>query len=305
MSDVVQQSGESGGRRTVSLAAAKCASVSDVARSALERRLRKVLKLLRRLPNPSGADPAAIHRLRVAIRRSEAALRTFRPLGPVERSRRLRKRLRRLRRLAGEIRDIDVFLERWSHEADLSLAAGEQAACLQRRQRLTDRLSRRAQREQQRGLKQAVRALVRHIRWRDNGAEPSIAEIAPELLEQIAQDCLSAADQDLRDVRRLHRFRIQIKRLRYACEFLETGLDPTACTALLTQLSELQQQLGLICDRATSVRILEKSAARVSGSEAAVGAANARLNAELTTFTNGWDRDGHMRFCCAVARCLA
>jgi len=200
MSDVVPQLDEKLRARESQESCAPDAPVSKTARDVLDVTLRKTLRRLRKLAASSHAGPEAIHRLRVAIRRSEAAMRTFRPLEPRGRLRRLRERLKRMRRLAGEIRDIDVFVEHLASGLVGRGTQGEAAAVQRRRGELVDQLCRRARRELRRGLKRDVHEFTRRVRWRDATAEPSLGSIAAALLSPTARRCLSAAGQDLRDV---------------------------------------------------------------------------------------------------------
>lgn len=55
-------------------------------------------------------DEAAIHDLRVSIRRLRECLKTFAPLFPARSGRQIRKQLRRIMKRAGAIRSFDIAL---------------------------------------------------------------------------------------------------------------------------------------------------------------------------------------------------
>jgi len=84
---------------------------SHVARRALRKRLDAVWT---ELQGAAGERPDAerVHRLRVATRRTLAAVDAFADLLPAKRRDWFAKRLRKLRRAAGETRDLDVLTDR-------------------------------------------------------------------------------------------------------------------------------------------------------------------------------------------------
>ena len=167
-----------------------------------------------------GSDPEDLHKLRVAIRRSRAALREARSLLGEERGRELRDELKWLGRQLGPARDLDVLIARLRIEvAELdgpdAVPAGKIVMQL----------------EEEREAAQAdVLAALDSTRY---------AELLATLEETVSAPPVATSDVSLKRVARrefrrlerhvdalglapsndaLHRARIQAKRLRYATE---------------------------------------------------------------------------------------
>src|SRR5438874_1912100 len=83
--------------------------VVEAARLVLSVRLDVVGHFLPLATQHADDDVEHVHHLRVATRRTAAALRLFRDCLPAKRAKEARKRLKRIRRAAGEARDWDVF----------------------------------------------------------------------------------------------------------------------------------------------------------------------------------------------------
>ena len=198
-----------------------------------------------------GAERAAehVHQLRVAARRSDAALRIFRDCLSRKVYRAARQRLRTIRRAAGAARDCDVFLmglqERMTqvgpdelagldflvgyslgqrHTAQQALDGMEEGERMPFEMFVTDLLAQIAlpAREDRRGLAERARTLV------------------PALLHRLEQ----AAAEDLGDYDRLHQVRIAGKRLRYAMEVVVNCFAEAFREEIYPQVEEMQEVLG-------------------------------------------------------------
>lgn len=275
--------------------------VDGVARRALRKRLRKVRRLAARCRLERPVPPELIHQLRVAIRRAEAALRVFAPLLPRGRGRWLRRRLQRLRRAAGKVRDFDVLEARLADAAALAEAADARTGLLLQaeRERAARKLQRELRRVDRRRFGKSARQLVRRLKWRGTGPRPSSPAAARELLRPVAAACHAAAAEDLSDLARLHRFRVRVKRLRYACEVLRDDL-PEAAT-VLQNLEQLQQQLGAICDRAAMSRLLSGPLPRLNPDTSArlqrrMAEEAKQLAEDHGRFREWWDNEGQIAF---------
>jgi CHAD domain-containing protein len=288
-------------------------TIADAGCCAINRWLRKTVRLVAQCARHSLRDAEEIHRLRVAIRHTDAALITFHSLLPDKKCRRLRKRLRRLRRKAGKIRDIDVLLDR---VAGLGGSNGAPAAepgadLLENRRQLALELQSAARSEIDDHLKRRTRRIVKRTRWRGRGAAPSLSAVAGEFLAPVAAEGLKSGARDLADLRRLHRFRVGVKRLRYAVEFLQAGLPRGAAVELQAELSGLQQRLGDVCDHAAAVQLLtaERDLPRGTASAAALDDLIARERALLATrqteFVAWWNDVGRAQLECSIGPCLA
>lgn len=224
-------------------------------------------------PAREGDDPEGVHQLRVGVRRLRSALTLLGPLLPREQVRPLRHELRWL---AGELaaaRDLDVFLAEIfgpifrSHRDDADLkrlreTARELRAHAYRRVKHAIGSPRHPRLVLQLGRWIATRS------WRD---ELSAADL--ERLQASARVAGGALLQRrVRKARRLgsrlaeldaadrHRLRVQLKKLRYACEFFRGAFPERRARArrFLARLKDLQDALGTLNDFATAERLLEE-----------------------------------------------
>lgn len=287
-------------------------TIEDAACRAIDRWLRKTVRLVARCARRSPRDAEEIHRLRVAIRHADAALITFVSLLPEKKRRRLRKCLRRLRWKAGKIRDIDVLLDR---VAGLGRSGGEPAdepgaELRESRPQLALKLQAIARSEIDDQLKRRARRVVKRTRWRGSGAAPLLSAVAAEFLAPVAAKCRESAARDLTDLRHLHHFRVCVKRLRYAVEFLQSGLPRGPSSALQAELSSLQQRLGDVCDHAAAVQLLaaERESPRGGASAAALEELIARERALLaqrqSEFVAWWNDSGRAQLERSIGPCV-
>jgi CHAD domain-containing protein len=184
----------------------------------------------------------SIHDLRVTIRRFKQVLRIY--AAYFDRTGKMRRGLRSLMDLCGEARNCDVAVE-------VLEAAGVPAARSLKRE-LTKRRAK-ATRDLAHELKDwHIRAHMR--RWRewltvkageDPAAKPSIPELSGEFLKSGA-----AAARAEAAYQEMHKFRLLVKKTRYAAEILG------APKARLETLRALQDRLGAINDCVTTGDLL-------------------------------------------------
>ncbi|MBI1774688.1 MAG: CHAD domain-containing protein [Proteobacteria bacterium] len=219
-------------------------------------------------PAVDGSDPEGVHQLRVAIRRFRSALGLFRELLDADGHAKLRLELGWLAQELAPARAWDVFL------AEL-LPSGAGALPVPAVRKTIVRLARRVRKESyeraraalasKRGadLLLALRIWVDEPRWRPAGEEahagpPSAAEAMSA--RDFARHMLHRRHKRVRRFARnaaelspeaLHALRIQVKKLRYAAEFV-SGLFPRRrVKSYLRDLARLQQDLGAINDAVT------------------------------------------------------
>jgi CHAD domain-containing protein len=101
--------------------------VTKVAARTLRKRLEAVWRELAGACRPRH-DPERVHQLRVATRRTLAALTAFRGVVPGKQRIWFEKRLRRIRRAAGSTRDLDVLTGRLEREAPRAAAVSPRDA---------------------------------------------------------------------------------------------------------------------------------------------------------------------------------
>ncbi|MHC4471790.1 MAG: CYTH and CHAD domain-containing protein, partial [Planctomycetota bacterium] len=178
-----------------------------------------------------GEDPEFLHDMRVSTRRLRAAFRTFRGVFSPARLSRFNRDLKWIAAVLGDIRDLDVYLERLP-EYSTSLPESEREAL----SRLTDHVAGLRDRARTRMLKaletrryRAFLEAFERFLARGAPARPSlpdgrtlVTQAAPLRIRRALKKVLRAGraipevDPPAQD---LHRLRIICKRLRYTCEF--------------------------------------------------------------------------------------
>jgi CHAD domain-containing protein len=185
-------------------------------------------------------DPAAIHDLRVSIRRLTQCFRIFRAS-----VKKMRRRLHKIMEHCGAVRNRDIALEllvEWGLSASPSVPKlkGE-------REHSTQKLHRALKKERR-----------KHHRAVDAAPHPShgwrIATRLPTLAEDFFQagDAAAAPDSSYRN---LHRFRLRAKRFRYTLELFQRFYGSEMATGAKA-LKGLQDRLGAINDCVTTIDLL-------------------------------------------------
>jgi CHAD domain-containing protein len=192
------------------------------------------------------------------MRRLRSALSLFRPAIAGAEFVRLREELRWLTNQFGEARNLDVLLVRLQGES----GAGLRAILQERRERAYDEVIAALGATRTRHLLLDLVAWIETGAWRrGKKARRPLMEFAADRLDgrwrkvrQQAQD-LGSVDHEAR-----HQFRIEIKKLRYAVEFLASlETEPAALRRqkkFRTALESLQEKLGTLNDLQTGHEVL-------------------------------------------------
>jgi triphosphatase len=228
------------------------------------------LRLLRSLKKEAlravaSPDVAAVHDLRVAIRRLLAALELFEPDLPAG-SDKIGRKAKKLLEPAGAVRDCDVALKliaklEVKEGAPVAPLAALLAAIDARRQASTPVL---------------VAALTKRIergtldKWKTRlTAEPPPARAAqqeePRIMEKMEQEFMKrgrAAAQPDATGEQLHRFRIAAKRLHYALELPVAApaswmADAKAVQRLVGEIHDCEAVRAMIVDLADSAAVVD------------------------------------------------
>lgn len=236
---------------------------SQVARRTLRKRLDAVWT---ELQAAAGDRPDAdrVHRLRVATRRTLAAVDAFADLLPAKRRDWFAKRLRRLRRAAGEARDLDVLTDRLGREV-----AGPQPPVVGQaaRDRLVAMLARRqaASRGPIRQMRDALLAGDWHGRTErlldrvgSRGQDRPFADFARRRFRPLVARFFATADHRLRSAAEMHRLRIEGKKLRYAMEIFACVFPVREGVRCADALERLQETLGDFTDHAVAADRLRR-----------------------------------------------
>jgi inorganic triphosphatase YgiF len=202
-------------------------------------------------------EPVALHQARVAMRRLRSAFTLFRPvIAGDEVFAGLREDVRWFTNQLGDARNLDVLLKRVGDRSE-PLRALLEAERESAYRRVLDALGSARQR----------RLMLDLVAWIETGPWPE-AKRAREPLADFASDQL---DKRWRKVRKggrglselhpeaRHQLRIEVKKLRYAIEFLaalQTGDAAKRQKLFAAEVEELQEQLGHLNDAETARDLL-------------------------------------------------
>ncbi len=212
----------------------------------------------------SGGDIEDLHRMRVATRRMRAAWRVFDGAYRPKVQRRYVKELRTIASVLGEVRDIDVLLEGLDTYIAKLPAPGREgveplrSAWRRQRQAARKRLMARLDSKQYREFVDDYLEFTEST----GTAEIVMPLGQPSLVRDTAGSRILAAYERVRayetiitwaDVPTLHALRIEAKRLRYTLEYFSEVL-PVTSRALIGQVTEMQDHLGLMNDADVAAR---------------------------------------------------
>lgn len=226
-----------------------------VAVTKLRERLSVVWRELGEAGDPL-ADPEAVHRLRVATRRSLAALAAFAAFIPANQRQPFQRRLRQVRRAAGKARDLDVLIDRLRQQWPTAPAASQADSPPER---LIGLLA-----EHQiasRGPIRDCQAELMAWGWPSRQEQlleaitvtgrPRYGRFAHQRLKQVGRKFF-ASNGPFRKADQLHQFRILGKRLRYSLDLFADALAPQPRDRCLKQLKKMQEALGDFTDHAAA-----------------------------------------------------
>ena len=227
-------------------------SVHMAAKKALALRLGAVRDRLPAAAFHAEDDSEHVHQLRVATRRTAAALRIFADCLPARLYKKIRKALRTVRRSAAEARDWDVFLEML--QTRLGRATSKQRRGL-------DFLLGFAHGQRvlaQEHLKQAYGTKADQFALRcekvlqaleaSRNSSQTLAEHAAPTLAQLLRELEAAASADLQQYEALHQVRILGKQLRYAMEIFASCFAGDFRHRYYPAVVEMQEILGIAND---------------------------------------------------------
>jgi CHAD domain-containing protein len=246
-------------------------SVGEVAFAVLRRSFNGVLS--HETGTRLGEDPEELHDMRVATRRTRAALSLFADALPV-RARHVRSELGWLAGILGAVRDLDVQLERM--EGWIRGFPDEDRVALSDLATLLDRQREDARRALLAGLDSAryerlVAGFATMLRQgpsrRSAAARAPAGAVVPDLIAARHRSANKAARRAHRsgEADDFHATRIRVKRLRYALEFVSEIYDKRTAK-YVRHVVKLQDALGLMQDaRVAGAKLHELATAEGSG----------------------------------------
>ena len=251
------------------------------------------------LPKNPDEDIEYVHELRVATRRTTAALRLYADMLPRCRTARMEARLKQIRRAAGDARDYDVLAQQLSDghsDAEAQRYLEKVRSRRRKAQRPIQAVYRRLKKDDRfdRWVKKLLRGVRPRGKTKAEPKDPRFGEWARTHLRRIVNRFFKVAPTDDTDASALHRFRIRAKDLRYEMELLAGAFPPDFVEKLYPVVETLQQQLGEINDHATAqARLRHRIDTADDPSEAdnlrtLLEDEHARLNRSRQTFLQWW-----------------
>jgi triphosphatase len=201
-----------------------------------------------------GEDPEDLHDIRVATRRLRAALKLYKEVLP-QRAERYERDLRFFAGALGEVRDLDVHLERLAGEALDEVVAALEERRVEARRRMLEALDS----NRYEGFVASFSGTLR--RGRSPAPTGPILEVAPDLVrrryKKVRKDVEAlTGDSPPED---FHDLRKKGKRLRYALEPLQ-GIYGKPAEKLVDLLKDVQDDLGDNQDLVVAAKSMEELA---------------------------------------------
>lgn len=241
-------------------------SVGDALEAVVRERLKAVRFYLGRLHKEAKPAVETVHQLRVWSRRATAAVDLFRSVGDDGPWRKLRKRLKKLRRAAGEVRDWDVLVERIVSDEQFGKRIRGQLD--RERAAARERLSAAVRDGEKIFAPEKLQDLQKKVQKAPNSAgRRSFRRFMTERLVALVERFRECGEDDLQSPDILHEFRIAGKELRYALEIALAVFPSKGAERLYAELTELQDELGVVCDHRAAAEQFTALAKRFSGAE--------------------------------------
>ncbi len=197
----------------------------------------------------------AIHDVRVAIRRLRQCLAVFRPLLPCRSTRGIDRKVHKTLRAAGRVRNFDIAIKLVKRSEPRGAAGLIHE--LRRDRRDAAAKFRRALKRLDDG--RAAEGWRLRLLAEQAAASPEPLEYARTVLPELAGDFFDAGDAAANPgagYRKLHKFRIQGKKLRYTLELFASDYGASLLPRMRT-LRNVQTRLGDINDYVTTAGLLK------------------------------------------------
>lgn len=209
-------------------------------------------------------DPAALHQSRVAMRRLRSAFTLFRPVIADAEYERLREEVRWFTDQLGDARNLDVLIKRLPPGKEGSPGADLQARLADARAEAYAQVTGTLASARLRRLMLDLVGWIETGAWRagDAAGQPLTAFAVRQLDKRWRKVKQGGRDLEALAAEPRHRLRIEIKKLRYAVEFLSSLQTDQATAAeqkaFLTALEEMQERLGELNDVETAQALLAR-----------------------------------------------
>lgn len=195
-------------------------------------------------------DAAALHQGRVSVRRLRAAMSLFGSTIRDSQFAELREELRWFTSSLGDARDLDVFLKRYEDE----LSGRDRRKLLVARSEAYRKANSAIDSNRFRELLLSLLEWSQAGDWRkQRKARAKVKPFAVQRLNRLWDKWCEGGSQLISlDEEQRHRFRIQVKKMRYAVEFLGSLFDREKVRKFTEALEAIQESLGDLNDQSTA-----------------------------------------------------
>jgi exopolyphosphatase / guanosine-5'-triphosphate,3'-diphosphate pyrophosphatase len=227
---------------------------------AFRRRLKAVRTLLAAVDSAGAAGVEETHQLRVATRRTAAALETFKEFFPAKATRKLRELLKEIRRTAAEARRADVQRLALEENSPWSNRLGPHRttvlAHLDETRRNAEetllKIARASRRKKLDGVAKKILRAVRNPKPLDaddpRREDYTLGALVDRTLPALIETTTKWQPIDLESLEAVHRLRLTVKQLRYRLELLAGALPVQAWADVRPSIEALQERLGNLND---------------------------------------------------------
>ncbi len=232
----------------------------DVAIRSVQARLKWVQYYLPLAARRPEEDLEYVHQLRVATRRTVAAVRLYRDFLPRQPRKKLCRELKRIRRAAGGARDCDVLIQRHEPSAQTPRARKFLDSVYKKRRQAQQPLcDAYASAIEHQGLQELTDQILQSVSDKAGDQQaPRFDRWARRQLRRCARTFFAAEPEELDNLEALHRLRLCGKDLRYAMELLGAAFPQSMRLQLYPLIEQLQDRLGAINDHAVAVERFKK-----------------------------------------------
>jgi CHAD domain-containing protein len=220
-----------------------CTPVAEAAARVLAARLDVVTRYLPLAVNQPHKDVEHVHQLRVATRRTAAALRIFADCVPAKIHQKVKKQVRRIRRAAAQARDWDVFLAALAERESNRPASDKPGLDFLRGVVFALRLDAQRHLNQMADRAPDVSAVLAEIHSPSHGSN-GFADLALPAMQALFVEFAQAISGRVTSFEQLHRIRILGKRLRYAMEIFADCFAPAFREKIYPEVEQMQEILG-------------------------------------------------------------
>lgn len=231
--------------------------VSDAARILLSHHLQQVHRRLKLAAKLANKDVKYVHRLRISTRRSIAALNTFKELFPAKTRKTVVRHLKQIRHVAANARDLDVLIDQQCHDKPKDRKFIKNLRQKRKRaQKPIIKTYHRLGRSKQ--IEKDCRRLLKPLDELNTADQPAYYLWAKQKLAQFVGKFFARGPIDIASPGQLHRFRIAVKKFRYAIGAIEFAFPTRSFAEIKPQFKRLQDMLGKINDHAVAIARIRK-----------------------------------------------